>query len=68
MAPGTDLAGTTDVYASLPLRFDPGTHWNYSVATNVLGRIIEVVSGLPSTPTSPSVCSGRSACGTPGSR
>lgn len=47
VAPGTDLAGTTDVYASLPLRFDPGTHWNYSVATNVLGRIIEVVSGLP---------------------
>ncbi|CAL9370517.1 serine hydrolase domain-containing protein [Streptomyces sp. enrichment culture] len=47
VAPGTDLAGTTDVYASLPLQFDPGTHWNYSVATNVLGRIIEVVSGLP---------------------
>lgn len=47
VAPGTDLAGTTDVYASLPLQFDPGTQWNYSVASNVLGRIIEVVSGRP---------------------
>lgn len=47
VAPGADLAGTTDVYASLPLQFDPGTQWNYSVASNVLGRIIEVVSGRP---------------------
>ncbi len=47
VAPGQDLAGTTDVYASLPLQFDPGTQWNYSVASNVLGRIIEVVSGRP---------------------
>ncbi|MBT3154291.1 beta-lactamase family protein [Streptomyces sp. CHD11] len=47
VAPGKDLAGTTDVYAGLPLQFDPGTQWNYSVASNVLGRIIEVVSGRP---------------------
>ncbi len=47
VAPGADLAGTTEVYASLPLQFDPGTQWNYSVASNVLGRIIEVVSGRP---------------------
>lgn len=47
VAPGRDLAGTTEVYASLPLQFDPGTQWNYSVASNVLGRIIEVVSGRP---------------------
>ncbi|MEV0171477.1 serine hydrolase domain-containing protein [Streptomyces sp. NPDC050803] len=45
--PGSDLARTVDVYASLPLQFDPGTQWNYSVATNVLGRVIEVVSGQP---------------------
>ncbi|WP_458246526.1 serine hydrolase domain-containing protein [Streptomyces sp. MAI_2237] len=43
--PGTDLARTVDVYASLPLQFEPGTQWNYSVATNVLGRVVEVVSG-----------------------
>ncbi|MEU1853226.1 serine hydrolase domain-containing protein [Streptomyces sp. NPDC019990] len=41
------LAETIDVYASLPLQFEPGTQWNYSVASNVLGRIIEVVSGQP---------------------
>jgi CubicO group peptidase (beta-lactamase class C family) len=45
--PGADLARTMEVYARLPLQFDPGTQWNYSVASNVLGRIIEVVSGRP---------------------
>ncbi|MFF4535296.1 serine hydrolase domain-containing protein [Streptomyces aureus] len=45
VAPGADLAGTCEVYARLPLQFEPGTQWNYSVATNVLGRIVEVVSG-----------------------
>jgi CubicO group peptidase (beta-lactamase class C family) len=45
--PGSNLAETVDVYASLPLQFEPGTEWNYSVATNVLGRVIEVVSGQP---------------------
>ncbi|SME97672.1 serine hydrolase [Streptomyces sp. Amel2xC10] len=45
--PGSDLAETVDAYARLPLQFEPGTQWNYSVATNVLGRIIEVVSGQP---------------------
>ncbi|MFI1168745.1 serine hydrolase domain-containing protein [Streptomyces sp. NPDC020801] len=44
---GADLAETMDVYASLPLQFDPGTQWNYSVASNVLGRVVEVVSGQP---------------------
>ncbi|MFJ9241483.1 serine hydrolase domain-containing protein [Streptomyces sp. NPDC101776] len=43
--PGANLAETIDVYASLPLQFEPGTQWNYSVASNVLGRIVEVVSG-----------------------
>ena len=47
VAPGADLAGTTEVYARLPLQFDPGPQWNYSVASNVLGRIVEVVSGRP---------------------
>src|SRR5262249_1885779 len=31
----------------LPLMFQPGTRWHYSVATDVLGRIVEVVSGKP---------------------
>ncbi|MFE6281971.1 serine hydrolase domain-containing protein [Streptomyces sp. NPDC057877] len=45
--PGADLAETIEVYAGLPLQFEPGTQWNYSVASNVLGRVIEVVSGQP---------------------
>ncbi|MEU6143648.1 serine hydrolase domain-containing protein [Streptomyces sp. NPDC047081] len=47
VVPGSNLAETVDVYASLPLQFEPGTQWNYSVASNVLGRVIEVVSGQP---------------------
>ncbi|WND33811.1 serine hydrolase domain-containing protein [Streptomyces sp. BB1-1-1] len=43
--PGAGLAETVDLYASLPLQFEPGTRWNYSVASNVLGRLVEVVSG-----------------------
>jgi CubicO group peptidase (beta-lactamase class C family) len=42
---GADLAQACDVWAGIPLLFQPGTEWNYSVATDVLGRVIEVVSG-----------------------
>ncbi|MFF4571601.1 serine hydrolase domain-containing protein [Streptomyces sp. NPDC001410] len=45
--PGANLAETMQVYARLPLQFEPGTQWNYSIASNVLGRIIEVVSSQP---------------------
>jgi CubicO group peptidase (beta-lactamase class C family) len=41
----TDLAGICDLFASMPLLFQPGSEWNYSVSTDVLGRIVEVVSG-----------------------
>ena len=34
-----------DRLAKLPLEFDPGTRWNYSVATDVLGIAIERISG-----------------------
>ena len=40
-----DLAQVCDAYASMPLAFEPGTEWLYSVATDVLGRVVEVVSG-----------------------
>ena len=43
--PGVDLAQACDVWAGLPLLFQPGSEWNYSTATDVLGRVIEVVSG-----------------------
>jgi CubicO group peptidase (beta-lactamase class C family) len=42
---GMDLAGACDIWAGLPLLFQPGTEWNYSVSTDVLGRVVEVVSG-----------------------
>lgn len=32
--------------AGLPLLFEPGSAWEYGRATDVLGRVIEVVSGL----------------------
>jgi len=31
--------------AKLPLEFSPGTRWNYSVSTDVLGHLIERISG-----------------------
>jgi CubicO group peptidase (beta-lactamase class C family) len=31
--------------ASMPLMCQPGTEWNYSRSTDILGRVIEVVSG-----------------------
>lgn len=43
--PGTDLAQACDFYASVPLLYQPGREWAYSVATDVLGRVVEVVSG-----------------------
>ena len=42
---GVDLAGCCDEWAGMPLLFQPGSEWNYSVATDVLGRVVEVVSG-----------------------
>lgn len=41
------LAEVCDRFAALPLCFQPGTSWNYSVATDVVGRIVEVASGMP---------------------
>ncbi|NVD44275.1 serine hydrolase domain-containing protein [Qipengyuania atrilutea] len=42
---------TSDDYvqtlAKIPLEFEPGTRWNYSVATDVLGICVERLSGMP---------------------
>jgi len=40
-----DLAGLCDLWAAQPLLFQPGTQWAYSVCTDVLGRVLEVVTG-----------------------
>jgi CubicO group peptidase (beta-lactamase class C family) len=42
---GVDLARACDLWAGFPLLFQPGAEWNYSVATDVLGRVVEVASG-----------------------
>ena len=41
------LEDWVEILAGLPLLFSPGSQWSYSVATDVLGRLVEVVSGLP---------------------
>ena len=43
---GRDLEETVELIANLPLLADPGTLWNYSVSTDVLGRVVEVASGM----------------------
>ncbi|MCJ2183548.1 beta-lactamase family protein [Novosphingobium sp. 1949] len=45
--PVGSLALFADRLASVPLVADPGTRWSYSMGFDLLGRVIEVVSGLP---------------------
>ena len=42
---GKSLAEACEDFARFPLVFQPGTAWNYSVSTDVLGRVVEVLSG-----------------------
>jgi CubicO group peptidase (beta-lactamase class C family) len=41
------LDGFIDELAKLPLEFSPGTAWNYSVSTDVLGYLVGKISGVP---------------------
>jgi CubicO group peptidase (beta-lactamase class C family) len=43
--PATPLSQMVQALAPLPLAFHPGAGWEYSVATDVLGHLVEVVSG-----------------------
>jgi len=43
--PDCTLQDMVDTLAELPLEFSPGTRWNYSVATDVTGYLVEVISG-----------------------
>lgn len=45
LSPNTTLAEKMDLLADLPLLFHPGKGWEYSIATDVLTHLIEVVSG-----------------------
>jgi CubicO group peptidase (beta-lactamase class C family) len=44
---GHDLDGFVAALGKLPLEFSPGNAWNYSVSTDVLGAVIQRVSGMP---------------------
>ena len=41
------LAAQCEALAQLPLAFEPGARWEYSVGIDVIGRVIEVVEGAP---------------------
>ncbi len=51
LSPGTrrgsdaTLATLIDRYAKYPLEFHPGTHWFYTVSTDVCARLVEIISG-----------------------
>jgi len=44
---GLDLAEVCVRLAELPLLFQPGSEWNYSMSIDVLGRALEVIAGEP---------------------
>ena len=41
-----DLKSFCEALAQAPLVFSPGDRWNYSNSTDVLGRVVEVASGM----------------------
>jgi len=43
----TSLKELVEKAAAVPLLAHPGTRWNYSIATDVLGYLVEVISGVP---------------------
>ena len=46
-SPDQTLPEMISKLAALPLAYQPGTKWDYSRSTDVLGRVIEIVSGMP---------------------
>ena len=49
----------------LPLAYQPGTTWQYGVSTDVLGRVVEVASGMELDRSSRSASANRSVCPIP---
>jgi CubicO group peptidase (beta-lactamase class C family) len=43
--PAATLATMVEHYAGYPLEFHPGTHWLYTVSTDVCARLVEIMSG-----------------------
>lgn len=42
-----DLEEMVDALGQIPLQYQPGTRWHYSVSVDVLGRLIEVIAQQP---------------------
>jgi CubicO group peptidase (beta-lactamase class C family) len=43
--PDYTLQSMVEQYAAYPLEFHPGTHWLYTVSTDICGRLVEIISG-----------------------
>lgn len=44
---GRSLEAVIDALAAIPLAFQPGSRWHYSVGIDVAARLVEVMSGQP---------------------
>jgi CubicO group peptidase (beta-lactamase class C family) len=44
---GMTLEGLCSLLAGYPLKFQPGTAWNYGLSTDICARLVEVLSGQP---------------------
>jgi CubicO group peptidase (beta-lactamase class C family) len=42
---GLTLEGVTALLAEHPLKFNPGTRWNYGLSTDIVGRLVEILTG-----------------------
>jgi CubicO group peptidase (beta-lactamase class C family) len=42
---GVTLEAVCELLADQPLKFQPGTHWNYGLSTDICARLVEILSG-----------------------
>ncbi len=47
LGPEQTLESVTALLAKHPLKFHPGAHWNYGLSTDIVGRLVEILSGQP---------------------
>jgi CubicO group peptidase (beta-lactamase class C family) len=47
LGPEQTLQSVTALLAEHPLKFHPGTRWNYGISTDIVGRLVEILSGQP---------------------
>jgi len=44
---GATLESVCEILSRHPLKFQPGTRWNYGLSTDICARLVEVLSGKP---------------------